>query len=120
MAMHACGADFDEQYCAPSHGSSRDCRIRSAMVRQVIMNKSEDRDASKGASGTTSLENQRASIGRRIFQPCADRDGRLGLLHRALAGEIVPLVLQLTRAAGHFACTAAKKIFGMTRIIGAH
>ncbi|MGX1325099.1 hypothetical protein AB7M17_008552 [Bradyrhizobium sp. USDA 377] len=115
--------NLDEQHCA----SLRRDVTRSSnsfgygRAHHEQSNKSEDRDASESASGTSSHEDQRVGIRRRIFQRCADCDGGMGVFHHAVAGEVVPLVLQLSarRIASRARC-CPKNLGRGKKISGAH
>ena len=77
---------------------SRDRRIHSAMIARAIQEK-EDRDASENAFYKASIEDERAGIRRCLSRHCADRNGRVGLFHRSVVGEILLLAVWLTRTA---------------------
>lgn len=114
--------DLDEQHCASLRRDvTRSSNSFGYGRADEQSNKSEDRDASESASGTSSHKDQRVGIRRRIFQRCADCDGGMGVFHHAVAGEVVPLVLRLSarRIASQARC-CPKNLGRGKKISGAH
>ncbi|MEY9701008.1 hypothetical protein ABIE71_003751 [Bradyrhizobium diazoefficiens] len=117
-------ANPDKQHCASlrrlvTRSSNSFGYVRANGEEQI--KQSEDRDASESASGTSPHEDQRVGIRRRIFQRCADCDGGLGVLHHAVAGAVVPLVLRLSarRTTSQARC-CPKNLGRGKKISGAH